>query len=187
MNDLEKEIRGLSLRTPGESLDARVIAALQVPASVLDRAEELPKGLSTSESPPAIQSARKGVVVTSGWIVACASMLTGIMIGRMMPPLVPHNGAPGLTAVSVKVSGTSPGSDEIGLQSSSDGAAAGQNASISRTKTSSISSQIMESVWLSPAAAVAVWEQQTGQIFNVATHIGDQRFSLSRDCHRVGG
>jgi hypothetical protein len=51
----------------------------------------------------------------------------------------------------------------------------------------SIGSQIVEWIWLSPAAAAVAWEQQTGQIFDVATHIDDRRFDMCRDCHRVRG
>ena len=48
-------------------------------------------------------------------------------------------------------------------------------------------SQIAESVSLSPRDAVVNWEQQTGQIFNVATHVHDRRFNMCRECHRIGG
>lgn len=187
MSDLESEIRSLNLRAPGESLDARVLMALQAPASVPNRTEEPPKLLSTSEGSTSVQSTRKGVVVTSGWIVACASMLTGIVIGRMMPPLVPEGGAQRLAAVSQESSGNAAGLDEHGSRSDSGAFRSGRDVGVSGAEAPSIGSQIMESVWHSPAAAVAVWERQTGQIFNVATHIGDQRFSLCRDCHRVGG
>jgi len=187
MSDLEAEIRGLNLRMPSERLDTRVLATLQSSASATDRVEQAQKDTSAGESLPSLQPTRKGVVVTSGWIVACASMLTGILIGRVMPPLVPHSGEQRLTVVNSEFLGNSSGSDENGLRIESESAASGRNAASLATEAPSIGSQIMESLRHSPAAAVAVWEQQTGQIFNVATHIGDQRFSLCRDCHRVGG
>ena len=188
MNELETEIRRLSLRTPSDALDSRVLATLQAPASALGRVEEAPKGASAGElSSTSLLPNRKGVVVTSGWIVACASMLTGILIGQLMPPLVPYGGDQRLAAASSEFSGNSFALDKNGSGSEFESTASDGNAVVPGIEDPSIGSQIVESLRHSPAAAVAVWEQQTGQIFNVATHIGDRRFRLCRDCHRVGG
>lgn len=188
MNDLETEIRQLSLRAPSDALDSRVFEALQAPASAIDHVEEAPKSVSAGElSPPSLLPTRKGVVVTSGWIVACASMLTGILIGRLMPPLVSYDGSQRLAAASTESSGSLMARDKNATESIFERTAPDEDATAPVAEVPSISSQIVESLWHSPAAAVAVWEQQTGQIFNVATHLTDRRFRLCRDCHRVGG
>jgi hypothetical protein len=111
MSDLESEIRRLTLRPPGDGLDARVFAALQAPAAISNCSEDAQKSSSAADLTKSLQSSRKGVVVTSGWIVAVASMITGIMVGRMMPPLVPHGRDQSLSAASQEFAAGPSGQD----------------------------------------------------------------------------
>lgn len=187
MSDLESEIRSLNLRPPGDGLDARVLAEIQAATGVPSRPEDVQKPSTSDEVTRSYQSSRKGVVVTSGWIVAAASMLTGIMIGRMLPQSVPGDEGSLLAASPLDgaANRVAPGeSVELNGSASTVGPLATTN---SVANGPSIGSQIVESIWLSPAAAAVVWEQQTGQIFNVAKHVGDRRFDMCRDCHRIGG
>lgn len=187
MSDLESDIRSLNLRAPGDSLDARVLAALQATDSVPDLPQEALKPAQVDETSRSFQSSRKGVVVTSGWIVASASMLTGILIGRMMPPVTPPHDGQSLITTAQQLTENRSGEGGLSQPDASDNSATLRNPTTSVAVGSSIGSQIVESIWLSPAAAALVWEQQTGQIFNVVTHVGDRRFDMCRDCHRIGG
>ncbi len=48
-------------------------------------------------------------------------------------------------------------------------------------------SQFVESSYQSAITGAVLWEQQNGEVFNVATHVSEPRFDMCRDCHRVGG
>lgn len=194
MSKLEQRIRALSLRAPDQSLDDRILSALRQPDAAepteLSRAEKSVTA-DKDEFSPALHTNRRGTVVTSGWIVASVSMMIGTVIGNAMPSLsslhanrdIPIN--PDQTA---RIAGTAywesaSGSEERRV-SEPDNSIATENT---QSRSGAVASQIVESIWISPTAAAVAWEQQTGQIFNVANHVNDRRFDMCRDCHRVGG
>lgn len=187
MSDLEAQIRNLALRAPGESLDERIFSTLQSGTSAESDAEQL-RAVSTrpDNSARQLRTGRHGIVMTSGWVVASVSMIIGLIVGNLLPSFGSLSGGDALTA--------SPGSPQSGTfeDDGQDGfnesnpSVENQNVGLHGPDTA-VGSQIVESNWLSPAAAAVVWEQQTGQIFSVVNHIRDRRFNVCRDCHRVGG
>ena len=194
MSELELRIRALSLRTPDHSLDDRVLAALRQ-SDVTQ-----PTELSTAEKAitpdnvgfsPALNTNRRGTVVTSGWIVASVSMLIGTVVGNALPSFSSRQAQretsmnPDQTAeIAGSPNGESAsGSVDPGVSETEDSTV----TEYARSGSGSVASQIVESIWISPTAAAVAWEQQTGQIFNVANHVNDRRFDMCRECHRVGG
>lgn len=194
MSELEQRIRALSLRTPDQSLDDRILAVLRqsdaTQPTELSAAEKsaTPDNVDFS---PALQANRRGTVVTSGWIVASVSMLIGTVVGNALPSI-------SSLQVQRKTSMNTDQTSEIagaGHRESSDGTVEPRvsekgDSTVTgnvRVGSGSVASQIVESIWISPTAAAVAWEQQTGQIFNVVNHVSDRRFDMCRECHRVGG
>ena len=194
MSELEQRIRALSLRTPDQSLDDRILAVLRQ-SDVTQPTELSPAEKSVTpdnvDFSPALQANRRGTVVTSGWIVASVSMLIGTIVG---------NALPSISSLQVQQN-TSMNTDQTseiaraGHRESTNGpvepreSAKGDSTVTGNVRVSSgsVASQIVESIWISPTAAAVAWEQQTGQIFNVVNHVSDRRFDMCRECHRVGG
>ena len=194
MSELEQKIRALPLRTPDQSLDDRILATLRQ-SDMTDPTEQSAVDKSvTSEAADfsqALHTNRRGTVVTSGWIVASVSMLIGTVVGNALPSFSSQQsqreasmspdqtteiaGSPNRESASGPVD---PPVSERGDSTSTEYA---------RSGSGSVASQIVESIWISPTAAAVAWEQQTGQIFNVANHVNDRRFDMCRECHRVGG
>lgn len=194
MSELEKRIQALSLRAPQNSLDERILATLgqndALPSAESSRQEKAVASEAAGFS-PAVPSNRRGSVVTSGWIVASVSMLIGTIVGNSLPSFNAFDvkQAASLNANKMPGKATSArlelpnGSPLVAEPGQSNGIAEGNFVDSSR----SVASQIVESIWISPAAAAVAWEQQSGQIFNVVNHVNDRRFDMCRDCHRVGG
>lgn len=194
MSELEQKIRDLSLRAPDQSLDDRILATLQEPTGT-ESVQQSAIGKSVSRDDadfsPALHSNRRGVVVTSGWLVASVSMLIGAVVGNILPSFSSLQSRQDTAmsqdrAVRFADSGSkikTNGSVELLASAQGNSTAAGS----ARVGSGSIASQIVESIWISPTAAAVAWEQQTGQIFNVANHVNDRRFDMCRECHRVGG
>ena len=194
MSELEQKIRALSLRTPDHSLDDRILAALRQSDGTQ------PTELSTTEKAitpdnvgfsPALNTNRRGTVVTSGWIVASVSMLIGTVVGNSLPSissLQAQRDASMNADKTARIVGygrreSANGSAEPRLSEPGDSTVTGNV----RVGSGSSASQIVESIWISPTAAAVAWEQQTGQIFNVVNHVSERRFDMCRECHRVGG
>ena len=194
MSELEQRIRALSLRTPDQSLDDRILAVLRqsdaTQPTELSAAEKsaTPDNVDFS---PALQANRRGTVVTSGWIVASVSMLIGTVVGNALPSIsslqVQRNTSMNTDQTS-EIAGaghreSTNGPVEPQVPEKGDSTVTGNV----RVGSGSVASQIVESIWISPTAAAVAWEQQTGQIFNVVNHVSDRRFDMCRECHRVGG
>ena len=194
MSELEQRIRALSLRTPAQSLDDRILAALRQ-SDVTEPTEQSVVEKSATRADADFSSAlhtnRRGTVITSGWIVASVSMLIGAVVGNALPSIsslqaqrdTPMN--PDQTARIVGAEHRDLANESLEPQVLEQG-----NSTVTgnvRVGSGSIASQIVESIWISPTAAAVAWEQQTGQIFNVANHVNDRRFDMCRECHRVGG
>jgi hypothetical protein len=194
MNELEQKIRALSLRTPDQSLDDRILAVL------LQSDGTQPTELSPAEKSltpdnvdfsPTLHANRRGTVVTSGWIVASVSMLIGTVVGSALPSIsslqAQRNKSvnPDQTAEIAGAGHRESTNESVEPRTSEHG-----DSTVTgnvRVSSGSVASQIVESIWISPTAAAVAWEQQTGQIFNVANHVNDRRFDMCRECHRVGG
>ncbi|MFO1000501.1 MAG: hypothetical protein U0936_09185 [Planctomycetaceae bacterium] len=194
MSELEQKIRSLSLRTPNQSLDHRILAALQQ-SDVTEPTEQsaVKKSVSNdaADFSPTMHANRRGTVITSGWIVASVSMLIGAVVGNALPPvssLQTQRNTSMNTNQTSEIAG-------VGHKESTDGTVEPRvseegNSTVTgnvRVSPGSVASQIVESIWISPTAAAVAWEQQTGQIFNVVNHVSDRRFDMCRECHRVGG
>jgi hypothetical protein len=194
MSELEQKIRALSLRTPNQSLDDRILAALQqsdatepTEQSVVEKSVTI----DAADFSPALHTNRRGMVVTSGWIVASVSMLIGAVVGNTLPSLSSLQSKRN-TSMSLDQMSNIPESEHRDLANGSvePRVPVQGNSTVTanaRVDSGSIASQIVESIWISPTAAAVAWEQQTGQIFNVVNHVSDRRFDMCRECHRVGG
>ena len=194
MSELEQRIRALSLRTPDQSLDDRILAALRQ-SDVTQPRELSPAEKSVTpdnvDFSPALHANRRGTVVTSGWIVAAVSMLIGAVVGNALPSI---SSLQTQRNTSINTNQTSEIAG-VGHRESTDGTVEPRvseegNSTVTgnvRVSPGSVASQIVESIWVSPTAAAVAWEQQTGQIFNVVNHVSDRRFDMCRECHRVGG
>jgi len=174
MSDLESQIRELILRAPSEVMDQRVqsvLMATDAAGAVVRKPESMPgcrltgselsDGAEPAESRPRL---RRDIAATVVCLIAAASLLIGIAIGRGLPTSTRNADAAQAAfseSFAVSAGEIQPGSGDA--------------------------SQIAESVSLSLRDAVVNWEQQTGQIFNVATHVHDRRFNMCRECHRIGG
>ena len=194
MSELEQRIRALSLRTPDQSLDDRILAVLRqadvTPPTELSPAEKSATSDNVDFS-PALHANRRGTVVTTGWIVASVSMLIGAVVGNALPSissLQAQRNTSINTDQTSEIAGaghreSTDGSSEPQVYEQGDSTVTGN----ARGGSGSVASQIVESIWISPTAAAVAWEQQTGQIFNVVNHVSDRRFDMCRECHRVGG
>jgi hypothetical protein len=187
MSPLESRIRNLSLRPPGESLDARITAMF---SSTEEPSQTSPAAGSLQEMDAAAhsrlsQSSKTSAWTGSRWLPACASLLIGTVVGRWLPFSKFDQQSGNRMASSAVTAGeqTQSGQDTV----TNDQASGTVPVAFQGRERSSESSQIVESFWMSPTAAAVAWEQQTGQIFNVVNHVNDRRFDMCRDCHRVGG
>ncbi len=194
MSELEQKIRALSLRTPDQSLDDRILSTMRqsdVTEPTVQSAEEKSATRDDADFSPALHTNRRGAVVTSGWIVASVSMLIGTVVGNALPSISSRQAQRDTLMnpdQSARIAGSvnwdlANGSVEPQVSEHDDSSVTGN----ARVESGSIASQIVESIWISPTAAAVAWEQQTGQIFNVVNHVNDRRFDMCRECHRVGG
>ncbi len=193
MSDLEAKIRGLDLRAPGNTLDARVLAALRSEAATEDNVGvPLPEHTlhphvsHQHQSTNPAKAGRRGIVITPNWLMSAACMMIGTIVGTFLPPVIPR-------ASTHKAEVTTGTFSHADPQDSTSPMLTGNSPSESMDGQNTVglkrqaSSQIVESLWVSPTAAAVAWEQQTGKIFNVINHVNDRQFNMCRDCHRVGG
>ncbi len=190
MSDLETQIRNISLKSPSEALDARVFAVLRDndESIIGDRKNEQQDAARTSDSIQTIQPGRRGAAMTSGWIVAAVSMAIGAIAGRSLPSFSEIHGHRSQHVSVEETTALNSENQQQQFLNTPELEIKNQDSRlVSTTNGHTESSQIAESLWISPLAAAVAWEQQTGQIFNVRNHINDRRFDMCRDCHRVGG
>ena len=187
MSPLESRIRNLPLRPPGESIDKRITAMFSATAeaTLLSASPGTPQEDDADDQRRPRPNSASSAPIRSGWIPVCASLLIGTVVGHWLPfsRLDQRSGnSIGSANVRAGEEGVS-GQGTVKIHQAPEAAdivARNQEPSPER-------SQIVESLWISPAAAAVAWEQQTGQIFNVVNHVNDRRFDMCRDCHRVGG
>ena len=199
MNELERQIRDLSLSKPGSSMDERVFSLLQGSSDVASReqshSEHASPGMMESRTAKTslangTSQARRGIFSATFAGLATA-LLIGIAVGNMMPSL--------WSAAQRSTMGNNSPADTENMTVPED-----KIASEIRTRhpmlpdlpvhvrdalkiEPTVGSQFVESSYQSAITGAALWQQQNREIFNVATHVSDRRFDMCRDCHRVGG
>lgn len=198
MNDLERQIRDLSLRQPGDSMDQRILSLLQSSGDSTPHAHRHDEQATSSlMAAGAVKStlanettqSRRGIL-SATFAGLTTALLIGIVVGNAMPPLWSNSRS--------LISDNMP--------ANSDNAAVPENQSETEfplrhpmipdvpahvrdalKNQTTIGSQFVESSYQAAITGAVLWERQNGEIFNVATHVSDRRFDMCRDCHRVGG
>lgn len=199
MNELERQIRELSLRQPGDAMDDRLFSLLRSSGDNAPREQSSPKHVSTgimdvctSKAVLANETAqtRRGIFPAT-FASLTTALLIGIAVGNAMPALWSDSrGSTAGRGSSDSVDSASVPPNEVGSEVSSrhpmlpDLPAHVRNA---LTNPSTTGSQFVESSYQSAVTGAVFWEQQNGEVFSVATHVSDRRFDMCRDCHRVGG
>lgn len=187
MIPVESRIRNLSLRPPSESLDARITAmfsSAQEP-TLLKPAAGSQQEVKSADRSSVLRTSKNPASICSGWIPVCASLLIGTVVGHWLQFSRPDERSGDSMSSSTAAAGEE---SQSGQSTTVNSPASGVGSvEIENQERSPVRSQIVESLWISPAAAAVAWEQQTGQIFNVVNHVNDRRFDMCRDCHRVGG
>ncbi len=147
---------------------------------------------------------RNGIASPFAWVAVAASLVIGIVIGQRLPKSIGEGAVP----VGVIDEADRGKSNALGNSRFSDAREAiaevterdgtppqlaessAESNAVSTggtTEASGAASQLVESVSMSPRDAAVQWEQHTGQVFEVATHVRDRRFNMCRECHRIGG
>jgi hypothetical protein len=197
MNEFERQIRDLSLRQPGGSMDERVFSLFQSSGDNISQEKSPFASSSPMESRAAKTSLTDGTSQTRRGIFSptfaglSTALLIGIAVGNMMPSLwsdardsTVDNDSSDSTGNDV-VSENQFGSEiPTHAQMTSDVTSRVRDA---LKNPSTISSQFVESSYEAAVAGALLWERQNGEVFSVATHVSDRRFDMCRDCHRVGG
>ncbi len=199
MNELERQIRELSLRQPGDSMDDRLFSLLRSSSDNAPRGQSHPEHSSTgimdscsSKTLLANETTqtRRGIF-SATFAGLTTALLIGIAVGNAMPSLWSdsRSSTAGLTSSAI-----------------ADNAIVAENPIVSEIPTRHpmmpdvpahvretlkiqpmVGSPFAESSYQSAITGAVLWEQQNGEVFNVATHVSDRRFDMCRDCHRVGG
>ncbi len=199
MNELERQIRELSLRQPGDSMDERVFPLLRSSSDNAPREQSHPEHASTSMMDSCTSKTflanettqtRRGIF-SAMFAGLTTALLIGIAVGNAMPSLWSdsRSSTAGLTSSASADNAIVP-ENEIGSEMPTrhpmlpDVPAHVREALKNRP---GVGSQFVESSYQSAITGAAHWEQQNGEVFNVATHVSDRRFDMCRDCHRVGG
>lgn len=206
MNELERQIRELSLRQPGDSMDERIFSLLQASGHSAPRdhhhaeplqvqGEHAPSGMMesrTSQTALATEKpqSRRGIFLAT-FAGLSTALLIGIAVGNAMPSLWSDSRR-------VTTGNTSSANDDKAIVSEH---LAGSELPMRHPMMPdvpahvrdalkiqpTVGSQFVESSYQSAITSAVLWEQQNGEVFNVATHVSDRRFDMCRDCHRVGG
>lgn len=191
MNEIEQRIRELTLREPDDTLDQRVLSSLHASTAATN---VLPvNALPTNES----IRMRRGIL--SGTLSGlAAALLIGIAIGNVLPSIWSRLGGSSANRSAAfpedrtvrsapDVDSGDPGKDEEFPDHHPMTPELSQHLRDALQNRSAVGSQFVESVYLSAIDGASRWERQNGEKFNVTTHVGDRRFDMCRDCHRVGG
>ena len=224
MNDLESRIRELTLRAPSVAMEQRILSMLQASAmsgdsgvgltttkvesgaasrevepltGILVTPDELSPGVPPTDARTVV---RRGNAATVVWLVAAASLLLGIAIGRGLPTSTGGADMPVGAVEEMRPEGGSMEETRRFRNEQESASAVPETDFPQKTISESFgvlagetlpesgdASQIAESGSPSPREVAITWERKTGQIFNVATHIRDRRFNMCRECHRIGG
>jgi hypothetical protein len=165
MNEIEAQIRQLSLRPPEDTLDQRVLSEF----AMMERS-----------SPQFDQSLprRGAAVVTAVW--ATLACLAGLMVFGGNPNLSSGSAGPGTPSsmMSTAAAAEGSGAEEQGTRNL-DQTVASSAAKVLRPRTS----QNAEFDLASARLLADEWEMQSGKVFPTALHLKDLRFFECRRCH----
>ena len=191
MNELEKQIRELTLREPGDTLDQRVLSCLQGSVDIAVREADRTPHAAEVNAPTRI---RRGMI--SGKISGLvAALLIGMAIGNGLPSFWSRFGRSQADRSSaIPADGTVLSAHDEDPVADSDfpdhhrmTPDLSQHLRDALQNRSTVGSQFVESSYLSAIAGASLWERQNGEKFSVSMHVSDRRFDMCRDCHRVGG
>jgi hypothetical protein len=199
MNELERQIRDLSLRSPSSSMDERVFSLLQRSSENIPQAESqsqhaspcMMESCTTKTSLANGPSQTRRGVFSATFAGLSTALLIGIALGNMMPSL--WSDSRNSTAdndSSVSTGNVVVSENQVDPEMRTrDPITSGLPAQVrdALKNPSTIGSQFVESSYQSAVTGAVLWEQQNGEVFSVATHVSDRRFDMCRDCHRVGG
>ena len=198
MNELERQIRDLSLRQPGDSMDQRILSLLQSSGDSTPHTHRQGDQVTSSlMAAGAVKStlanettqSRRGIL-SATFAGLTTALLIGIVVGNAMPPLWSNSRSlisdnmPANADNAIVPENQSEAEFPSRHPMMPDVPAHVRDALKNR---STIGSQFVESSYQGGITGAVLWERQNGEIFNVATHVSDRRFDMCRDCHRVGG
>lgn len=199
MNELERQIRGLSLREPDGSMDERVFSLLQSSrdnaARVHSHSEHASSSMMESRTAKTLLAnettqTRRGIF-SSTFAGLSTALLIGIAVGNMTPSLRSDSrrstadNTSSADAENAIVPESQAGTELPLRHPMMPDVPAHVRRALSNRAT--MGSQFVESGYESAITGAVLWERQNGEVFNVATDVSDRRFNMCRDCHRVGG
>jgi len=186
--ELEKRIRELTLRDPGDTLDQRVLPSLQGSVDVAVRESDRAPHAAGVNAPTknAPVRIRRGMI--SGKISGLvAALLIGMAIGNGLPSFWSRFGRSPADGTVLSAHHDDPVADSEFPDRHRMTPDLSQHLRDVLQNRSTAGSQFVESSYLSAIAGASLWERQNGENFNVSMHVSDRRFDMCRDCHRVGG
>lgn len=204
MNDLEQQIRNLSLRKPAETLDQRVAVCVRGFSDHDVRQTEFSTdgsknhqslaSVSLEFSPPLLPAAKATEKQRGSYSITLVGMVAALFIGIAIGNGLPSLWSRPASAVSrISDLGTIELEMSVG-ETESEASASHPVIPDQPTRFrealpngSTVGSQFVETTYQPAIAGAVLWERQNGEVFNVTTHVQDRRFDLCRDCHRVGG
>lgn len=166
---LEQQLKKLPLVAPSNQLDERVrsgILALADHDESVAYAKELKQQNAVDGSQPARWHLRETSIWHSQTAIAVVCLSIGVLVGlavRSIPTVDSEMASP--FNDRLVLSENIPANDRNERNSHETAALAGQTA----------------------GERAACWEQRTGQVFDVRTHVADVRFEYCRSCHPAGG
>ena len=193
--ELERQIRELTLREPGESMDQRVLSLIHGSGDAMTRentsrendhvdqvsASMLKSRNSNTSRTDETTPIRRGVF-SATFAGVLAALLIGIVVGNALPSLWTVSER---STASVEKQ-ESPAHPPL-MPSIPEDVQDNTDVRDTLKNVSAVGSQIVESTYPSAIAGAVLWERQNGEIFSALTHVSDRRFDMCRDCHRVGG
>lgn len=165
MNEIEDQIRQLSLRPPEDSLDRRIFEELAMMERLSPQfVESLPR--------------RGAAVVTAVW--ATLACLAGLIVFGGNPNLNSGSTEPGTSSSMMDTARAEKGSGAAGQGS------ARPNQTVPFSSENGLDAPASQNAEFELASArllATEWEMQSGKVFPTALHLKDLRFFECRRCH----
>lgn len=181
---LENQLRSLPLSGPSTSFDSRMESLFQNETcafndpsghsvATVHRANGHWSREAQSTASASGFNGRSGFVLTSACVASVVVVLS--LVVAMFSGADHHNSAPAVGLQMAKQQNDSSLFPETARPKQSD---------LLTTALLTASSQIVETEREFARSLAVAWEQQTGAMFHVASHVRDLRFSECRQCHR---
>ncbi len=181
---LENQLRSLPLRSPSTEFDSRMESlfhnetcafhdANSHSVATADRANGHRGREAQSTVSASRFNGRSGFVLTSACVASVVAVLS--LVVAMFSGADHHNGVPAVGLRNLEQKSDSSLFPEI---------ARSEQSELLTTALLTASSQIVETEREFARSLAVAWEQQTGAMFHVASHVRDLRFSECRQCHR---